>query len=394
MAGTLLGSLLDFGTSFLSNAMGGIIQRNTNEANRQMVESTNAMNQAINERNIQFQQQENEIARQREDNAVQRRAQDLVNAGLSKTLAAGSAASANAMQAGQATLGMQHSTDVAYKPSAYQGFETAMNHVRQNEINEESLELTRNELELRNQALAEEIRHNKAMEEENSGHNRATEEENARYHDLMDKWEEAKLNQNSEFHEDAMKFSWADHELEINKYLTDAEHKEFQNLWYSTQIELLKHTDEREAMELTARLAESSAKVELYASQVKLNDKEVEYLKANIYHVVSEIVRNSAYTKYLKAQTQETLIDSLVKLYNLVVSRNQGINVGSNIPSDKELDFTAEQNALDRSNYTTSTTISTVSRLIQIGVMAFFGTRGFPFANLANGNSKNPIGFR
>nr|CAI9751559.1 hypothetical protein LNSESKQC_LNSESKQC_CDS_0008 [Microvirus sp.] len=87
----------------------------TNQANKEMVESTNAANMTMNRENIAMQQQENEIARQREDNAVQRRAEDLSRAGLSKTLAAGQAASANAMQAGQNSIPMQ-----SYEKKAFQ----------------------------------------------------------------------------------------------------------------------------------------------------------------------------------------------------------------------------------------------------------------------------------
>ena len=56
-------------------------------------------NQQIASQNVQAQQTENEITREREDNAVQRRARDLELAGLSKTLAAGSAASSQALTA-------------------------------------------------------------------------------------------------------------------------------------------------------------------------------------------------------------------------------------------------------------------------------------------------------
>lgn len=59
-----------------------------------------------NERNIWFQQRENEITRAREDNAVQRRAADLESAGLSKTLAAGSPAVAAQLRAPQGETGI------------------------------------------------------------------------------------------------------------------------------------------------------------------------------------------------------------------------------------------------------------------------------------------------
>lgn len=60
---------------------------------------SNRINYQMNRENIEFQQEENRIAREREDNAIQRRALDLAKAGLSKTLAAGSSASAQSMTA-------------------------------------------------------------------------------------------------------------------------------------------------------------------------------------------------------------------------------------------------------------------------------------------------------
>lgn len=64
----------------------------------------NASNEAINTANINFQKNENELARAREDNAVQRRVADLQKAGLSSTLSVGNPASAQAMTAPRAEM--------------------------------------------------------------------------------------------------------------------------------------------------------------------------------------------------------------------------------------------------------------------------------------------------
>lgn len=64
---------------------------------------TNQTSEDISNKNIEFQQQENDITRLREDNAVQRSAVDMQAAGLSKTLAAGNPASAASLTAPQDT---------------------------------------------------------------------------------------------------------------------------------------------------------------------------------------------------------------------------------------------------------------------------------------------------
>lgn len=69
--------------------------------------STNEANMSMNQENIAFQKEENEITRLREDNAVQRAAADMTAAGLSKTLAAGHPASAQSLQAPSNTFEAQ-----------------------------------------------------------------------------------------------------------------------------------------------------------------------------------------------------------------------------------------------------------------------------------------------
>jgi len=87
--GTLLGSVV--------SGIGGLIgQSQANQVNRE-----------IASQNIAFQQRENEITREREDNAVWRASQDMVHSGLSKTLAAGSPASASALTAPQNNMQYQ-----------------------------------------------------------------------------------------------------------------------------------------------------------------------------------------------------------------------------------------------------------------------------------------------
>lgn len=87
---TLLGSAI--------SGAGGLI---SNLFNKNIADNNIKYQREANNQNIAFQRQENEITRMREDNAVQRRALDLQNAGLSKTLSAGSPASAQPLTAPQ-----------------------------------------------------------------------------------------------------------------------------------------------------------------------------------------------------------------------------------------------------------------------------------------------------
>lgn len=94
MIGLGVATLLGAGLSFIGGLFGNAINSSTASNNMKLQER-------INNTNIAFQKQENDITRQREDNAVQRAAADMEAAGLSKTLAAGNPASAQALQAPQ-----------------------------------------------------------------------------------------------------------------------------------------------------------------------------------------------------------------------------------------------------------------------------------------------------
>ena len=91
------------GASFTGGLIGNILNYDVANRNleyqRQANEQNIALTREINNQNIAFQQNENAITRAREDNAVQRAASDMTAAGLSKTLAAGNPASAQALQA-------------------------------------------------------------------------------------------------------------------------------------------------------------------------------------------------------------------------------------------------------------------------------------------------------
>lgn len=87
MVPALIGGLAAGALGLFGSAM-------TNATNAQSTRDTNRVNAQIASNNLDYQREYNEQIFAREDNAVQRRAADLEAAGLSKTLAAGSPASA------------------------------------------------------------------------------------------------------------------------------------------------------------------------------------------------------------------------------------------------------------------------------------------------------------
>lgn len=87
-AAALIGSALSAGSGLIGNLI-----------NRKTAKENLAFQREANNQNIAFQKEENDITRQREDNAVTRAAIDMQNAGLSKTLAAGNPASAQSLNA-------------------------------------------------------------------------------------------------------------------------------------------------------------------------------------------------------------------------------------------------------------------------------------------------------
>lgn len=117
VAGTLglAGGLFSAGTAAAA-------QGNTNKVNKENVAETNTANKEIAQMNLDYQREYNNQIFAREDNAVQRAAADLQAAGLSKTLAAGSRASAG----GSASAPMMN-----YQEQAYTGYQSPLEKVSQ-----------------------------------------------------------------------------------------------------------------------------------------------------------------------------------------------------------------------------------------------------------------------
>lgn len=103
--GAIASSAISASASYHSAQKSYEAQVKANEANMAMNRETNEANMAMNRENIAFQQQENALARQREDNAYQRAVIDAQKAGLSPLNV--SQASASAMTAPSNSLPME-----------------------------------------------------------------------------------------------------------------------------------------------------------------------------------------------------------------------------------------------------------------------------------------------
>lgn len=362
---TLFGSVVDFFSNLVTQGMNKNNVRSTNQTNRDIAAETNASNMAMNQANIEMQQKENEINRQREDDAIRRRANDLMGAGLSKTLAAGSPASANAMQAPQNTFAAQTGAPMqSFKATPYQGFETAFQHRKQNEIADQELSLKQDQLEIDQQKADEIKRHNEATEE----HEKNVLEENRNWHAQQAFWKRQELNQNAEFHDDAMQLSWAQTKIDFLSYLNDVDKTEIQNMWYSAQVKFMESEDRREAMRLTADLAESSAKVGMYLQDAKLSAAQIKYLEKEGSYLGAMIAESIAKEKNLDASTKATIADSFVKTWNLYLSVKDRIRTTDDVVTSSQ----AHENALNRKNSNTKAIITGVSSLA-VGAFLKFG---------------------
>lgn len=358
----LAGSVVDFGSNWMTNVYNKKQTEATNQANREIAKDTNASNMAMNEANILLQMRENEINRQREDDAIRRRANDLIGAGLSKTLAAGSPASSNAMQAPQNTMQAQTGAPMqAAKAQAYTGFETAFNHHRQNQIAEK-------ELDVREQELDEVMRHNEATEE----HAKAVLEVQKDTLKLQNFWKRMEYNQNSRFHDDAMKIDWARTRIDYLGYLNEVDKTEIQNTWYTGQLELQKAAGERDAARLTAELSEMSAKTAMYLKDIQLSNAQISLLQKQGKLVIAEAMEALAIKEHYNAQTKGIMTDNVSKLWNLLLS----VKGKSKTTQADVTPAQANENALDRKSSMHRTLVTVGAGALGVGLGAFMKTGG------------------
>lgn len=364
------------------------MQKEANEANERIANNTNAMNQAINEANIALQREQNAINREREDNAVRRRVNDLVGAGLSKTLAAGSAASANAMQAPQATLGMQTGNAMRaasfnaarMNPYRFDNLASVGRMIQEERLKDKELEVQNRALDIEEQQLDETHRHNEATE---SNQARSIDVD-VRYQDLQDKWKSAELDQNSSFHSDAVRLEEASQSIARLNSWSQRNLNAIHELWYQADIDMMKHTDEREAAYLTASLAESSAKIASWYADKKLSEVQAAYLRKQIplvaEHIVSQI-------KNIDADTRATLMDAAIKSWNMSVAITENTTTTSSVPGKTEVEQLKKNRIAGYVN-------NGISTGLKIGAGIFLGSGGGKFLFKVFGfDSHGPMGF-
>lgn len=249
---------LNYQSQMATNQMNYQAVAATNAANLMAVHSTNQANMAMNSANINFQRQENEIAREREDNAVQRRVADLVRSGLSKTLAAGSAASANAMQAPQYKFGMQ-----APQFQAAQ-FEAA--------------KIDLDVAAMKNAFKANELK--------------------ARELDQAD----ARLRL------DEKGFS-----LDLIKTMSDVEAQRIENLYTQARTELAQTQSMDIADRLSIELSESVFRASLYAAQIAQAGVDLEFSQKNLELLGQQIVNAVLEGENISASTREKLVSACIQ---------------------------------------------------------------------------------
>lgn len=371
-----------------TNITNRLMAKEANESNERIAQNTNAMNQAINEANIALQREQNEINRQREDNAVRRRVNDLVGAGLSKTLAAGSAASANAMQAPQATLGMQTgnamkaatATYARANPYRFDNLASVGSMIQTERLKNKELDVANRELDLKEQQLDETVRHNEAVESNESRSIDVAE----RYHDMQNMWKSAELDQNSVFHSDAVRLEEASQSIARLNSWSQRNLNAIHEIWYQADMDMMKSTTDREAAYLTASLAESSAKIASWYSDKKLSDAQAAYLRQQIPNVAKYMVSQ---IKNIDSDTRATLMDAAIKSWNLSTAIEEGTTTTSSIPGKTEV----EQLKKNRiSNYVTKG----LSTGLSVGAGIFLGSGGGKFLNKMLGfDDHEPMGF-
>ena len=193
----------------------------------------------LNRENLAWQKQQWEETKSREDNAVQRRAADLEAAGLSKTLAAGSAASASSAPSLGQLSPAKYSAPAQAIGQALTGLADAISLKQRIDQTSASIDLTKQQL------LTERANTQKALAEADYIHSRTTNTE-------LD-------NAQREFYNGILSDRWGIEKADFERRLLDsASSRALQssgvarNSWLQ-QLEGMKYTQEGQRLELAAQ---------------------------------------------------------------------------------------------------------------------------------------------
>lgn len=358
----------------------------TNSSNKKQVELTNAANMAMNAENIQFQREENEIARQREDTAIQRRASDLTAAGLSKTLAAGSPASANAMNAPNNQFSMQPAHAEAPR------FDYDYASTKQALASAEALK--ENAATAAKQADTEAKRLDFEMDKFNVEHGFEVKKWSdefefnkfVKFKELSYEEKRIRLDQGKLF------LDAVDLNDKLKNSMSEREYRKYQMDYTEALTIAARHEDSRKQELLKYDIAQAMANVYNTVANAKLSNMQIEIAKETINKMREELKTEFMHRLNIKAQTAETLVDVLTKIYNLGISKSD-----RNKTTDSTVGASAAaQNTANRHTDLAGKGISAVGTFLSVGAGAFIGSgAGGMFINKMLGmDNHNPIGFR
>lgn len=367
----------DVASSLFSPVTNFVSSLFTNSSNRQSVESTNATNMAMNTANIDFQKAENAIARQREDNAVQRRVNDLTAAGLSKTLAAGSPASANAMNAPNYSFASQAPHAEAPR------FDFDYASTKQSLANADALrtnaEAAMMDAKTRQKAQYFEMikfakQHGLDLNKFGLDVDKFEYDKEMRSKEFeLDKWlkEESLSLEKDKFKLSKDEFVLKREQLDevIKNSISEREYRAWTMTYQEACYKLDKIKDDRQAEMFKYDVLEIKARLLTYLDQHELNTAQLRFVKKNTQKVVSEIVSEYAKAMNLSADTQKILEQTISEVYDRSIAESEGTTTGGHVVSSSE----AHQNALDRASEQEMAGTASMRQFFSIVLFALFG---------------------
>lgn len=362
----------------------------TNKTNLQIAQDTNNANMLMNRENIEFQQAENEIARLREDNAVQRRASDLTAAGLSKTLAAGSPASANAMNAPNNQFAMQTGHQMQAHHAEVPRFDFDVAQAQQNIASAEAAGVNAAANETSAKAAAREAKTKESQQKfemikfavehgldlkkfgldvEKFEHQKTMDEN---YYELDKAIREGQLTLEQKKYE----LSVEELNLERDKLnnaimntVSEVEYREWTKTFEEAKLELSKHADDRAQGMYEYDLALIQAQVSKTLSEVRLTDAQIRYCKKNTDKIVAEMLHLYDEHNKMSAEVQNIMHKTITEIYNRAIAYAQGGKTTDTVVTSS----VAHENALDRANESNIAGTTSMRQFFSIILMALFG---------------------